>query len=211
MSSWFVGVVVDVAGAVLLLDATDAVHEAGRARDRPRAGERLRVAQVRPELAARGSARWRTARRCRAASSTSGSSHGSDAVGEVAVGEQDHRRAVLQRDADRLERGVEAVARRVRGDDRQRRLAVAAVHREQEVGLLGLGGQAGRRAAALHVDDHERELEADREPERLGLEVDAGTAGGGDPELTRERAADGNCSCRSPRCSSPGCRRPDRT
>ena len=36
------------------------------------------------------------------------------AVGEVAVGEEDHRRAVLQRDAGGLERGVEAVARRLR-------------------------------------------------------------------------------------------------
>ena len=112
------------------------------------------------------------------------------AVGEVAVGEHDHRRAVLQREAHALERGVEAVARRLRGDDRQRRLAVAPVHREQEVGLLGLGGQTGGRAAALHVDEHERQLHADREPERLGLEVDAGTARGGDAELAGERAAD---------------------
>ena len=52
------------------------------------------------------------------------------AVGEVAVGQQDHRRAVLERDAGRLDRGVEAVRRAVGGDDRQRRLAVAAVHRE---------------------------------------------------------------------------------
>ena len=72
----------------------------------------------------------------------------------------------------RLERGVEAVGRRTRGDDRQRRLAVPAVHREHQVGLLGLGRQAGRRAAALHVDEQQRELEADREPDRLGLEVD---------------------------------------
>ena len=59
----------------------------------------------------------------------------------------------FERDAARLERGVEAVARAIGGDDRQRRLAVAAVHRQQQVGLLGLGGQAGRRAAALDVDD----------------------------------------------------------
>ena len=114
------------------------------------------------------------------------------AVGVVAVGEHDHRRAVLQRQPDTLERGVEAVARRLRGDDRQRRLAVAAVHREQQVGLLGLGRQPGRRTAALHVDEDQRQLEADREAERLGLEVDAGTARGGDAELTGERAADGD-------------------
>ena len=78
----------------------------------------------------------------------------------------------------------------LRGDDRQRRLAVAAVHREQQVGLLGLGRQAGRRAAALHVDEHHRQLEADREPDRLRLEVDAGTARAGDREAAGERGAD---------------------
>ena len=42
--------------------------------------------------------------------------------------------------ANRLDGGVEAVARRARRDDRHRRLAVAAEHRLQQVGLLGLGG-----------------------------------------------------------------------
>ena len=67
---------------------------------------------------------------------------------------------------------------------------MTAVHREQEIGLLGLGGQPGRRSAALHVDDDERELEADREAHRLGLEVDARPAGAGDAEVPRERGAD---------------------
>ena len=44
--SWFVGVVGDVAGAVLLLEAADAVLEARRAGDRPGAGQGLRVAGV---------------------------------------------------------------------------------------------------------------------------------------------------------------------
>ena len=43
------GRVVDVAGPVGLLEAADAVHQARRAGDRPRAGERVVVAQVRPE------------------------------------------------------------------------------------------------------------------------------------------------------------------
>ena len=44
-------VVGDVAGPVGLLQAADAVLHAGRAGDRPRPGQRLRVAQVRQELA----------------------------------------------------------------------------------------------------------------------------------------------------------------
>ena len=47
------------------------------------------------------------------------------AVGEVAVGQQDHRRAVLDGDAGGLDGGLEAVHRAVGGDDRQRRLAVS--------------------------------------------------------------------------------------
>ena len=46
------GVVADVAGAVLFLETADAVLEPGRAGDRPRAGERLGIAQVGPELVA---------------------------------------------------------------------------------------------------------------------------------------------------------------
>ena len=70
-------------------------------------------------------------------------------VGEERVGQQHHRRAVLDRDADGLDRGVEAPAGRGGGHHRQRRLAVAAVERHQQVALLGLGGHArsrGRRA-----------------------------------------------------------------
>ncbi len=69
---------------------------------------------------------------------------------------------------------------------------MTAVHREQQVGLLGLGGQTRGRSAALHVDQHEGELETDREAERLGLEIHAGTAGRRHPELAGERAPDGD-------------------
>ena len=61
-------VVGDVAGAVGLLDAADPVLEAGGARDRPRPGQRLGVAQVRartprlPSVERRGWARSRTRR-----------------------------------------------------------------------------------------------------------------------------------------------------
>ena len=40
------------------------------------------------------------------------------------------------------------------------------MHLEQ-VGLLGLGRHAGRRAGALDVDDDERQLDHDREADRL--------------------------------------------
>ena len=75
--SWFSGRVVDVAGAVDLLDPTDAVHQAGRAGNGPRPGEvsrrggtaRTRVAVV-VDVVELGGERHRDVgqrRRCRAA------------------------------------------------------------------------------------------------------------------------------------------------
>jgi hypothetical protein len=57
--------------------------------------------------------------------------------------------------------------------------------------LLGLGRQAGRGAAPLHVDDDERQLEGHREADRLRLQRDAGPGRGGDPEVPAERGAEG--------------------
>ena len=76
------------------------------------------------------------------------------------------------------------------GDHRQRRLAVAAVDRHQQVGLLGLGRHPGRGAGPLHVDDHQRQLEHRRQPDRLRLQVHPGAAGRGDPELAGEGGAE---------------------
>ena len=113
------------------------------------------------------------------------------AVGQVAVGEHDHRRAVLHGQPDGLDGDGEAVARRLGRQDRQGRLAVAAVHGVQQVGLLGLGRQPGGRPAALDVDDDERQLEVDGQADRLGLEVQARAAGRGDAEGTAEGRAEG--------------------
>ena len=113
------------------------------------------------------------------------------AVGQVAVGQQDHRRAVLEGDAGRLDGDVEAVRRAVR-----RPRSAAATRRGGRTWPaagrpLGLGGQAGGRAAPLDVDDQQRQLEADGQADRLGLEVDARAAGGGDAEVAAEGGAEG--------------------
>ena len=154
----------------------------GQPRRRPGARERRLVAHVGPErLGAVGvGVVGRRGERGvdRGERVDVGDAPGLRAVREVRVREQDHRRAVGDRDADRLERRVEAVARRLRRHDRQRGLAVAPVHREQEVGLLDLRGQTRRGPAALDVDDEQRQLEADREADRLALEVDARAARG---------------------------------
>ncbi len=107
-------VVADVAGAVLLLDAADAVHQAGGAGDGPRAGQFL-VAHVRPE-----DVLTVLVERVGGAGEVDGNvgevlDRGQQprlgAVGEVAVRQQHHGCAVPHRDPHRLERRPEAVRR----------------------------------------------------------------------------------------------------
>ena len=184
------GVVADLAGDVLLLQAADAVRQAGRAGDRPRA-RAVVVARVGHETGA-------VARRLREGGIDGGQRRRLRdpprlrAVGQEEVGEQDDRRAVAHGDAHRLVGGIEALARRRRGDDRHRRLAVAPVEGRQQVGLLGLGRHAGRRAGALDVDDHHRQLERDRQPDGLGLEVEPRAAGRGHAQRAPEGGAQGH-------------------
>ena len=69
--------------------------------------------------------------------------------------------------------------------------AVAAVEGLHEVGLLGLGGQARRGAAALDVNYHQGQLGYHGQADALALERQAGTRGGGDGEVAGEGGADG--------------------
>ncbi len=215
-----------VAAAVRLLEPADAVLEAGHAGRGPRPRQRLGVADVGPEarravvvgvVRLGGEGRVDRLERVEV-----GQAPGLRPVGQVAVGEHDDRRAVLDGQAGRLDRDGEAVARRLRGEDRQRGLAVAPVERVEEVRLLGLGRQARRRPAALHVDDDQRQLEIRGQAQGLGLEVEAGTARRGDAERTAEggpeRGADrrrsrprpGRCGRRTPCAGSAraGCPTP---
>ena len=188
-----VGVVGDVAGDVGLLDAADAVLQPRGARDGPRAGQRLGVAEVRVEHVVAVGVDAVALRRELDAKLRQVLDRGDrprlGAVGEVPVGEDEHRRHVRRRDAHRLDRDGEAVGGRPRRDDGHRRLAVAAEHRLQQVGLLGLGGQAGRRAAALDVTDDQGQLERRGQADRLGLERQAGTGGRRHADRPAERGA----------------------
>ena len=74
-------------------------------------------------------------------------------VREVRVREEVDRGAVLERDARRLDRGVEALRRARRRDDRHGALAVPAEQHHQQIRLLGLGRHPGRRTRALDVED----------------------------------------------------------
>ena len=173
-----------------LLQAADSVLQSRRARDRPGASERVLVAQVGPVLPV---ARFGlVVEFCgeRRIDDRQVGEFGDPprlgAVGEVAVGEQDHRGAVGDRDPGRLQCGVEAVAGGARRDHGHGRLAVAAEHRLQQVGLLGLGRQSRRRASPLDVDHQQGQFGHYGQPDRLGLQRQAGARGGRDPQLPHE-------------------------
>ena len=111
ISSWFSGVVADVAGDVLLLEAADAVLEARACRGWPTAAPACRRAGT--ARSPRGSVRNFTAMRGSVVHLRDAPRLG--AVGDVAVAQQHDRRHVLDRDAARLDRRVERVARAARG------------------------------------------------------------------------------------------------
>ena len=112
------------------------------------------------------------------------------AVREIAVGKNDHGHHVLDRDAAGFERDPEAVARRRGRENRNRRLGISAEQRLQQIRLLGFRREAGGRAAALNVADHERQLDRDREAERFGLQRHARAGSRGDAERAGVGRAD---------------------
>ena len=71
---------------------------------------------------------------------------------------------------------VEAVLDRRRRQDDPGGIAGQPVDGELQVGLLRLGRQAGRRAAALDIDDDDGQLGHGRQVELFAHELEAGTA-----------------------------------
>src|SRR5271155_5366311 len=111
-------------------------------------------------------------------------------VGQVAVRKQDHRDHIFYGDAAGFDGGPEAIPRSGRGDYGDGGFGVAAEHGLQQIGLLGFGGQAGGRAAALHVDDDERDFDGDSQAQGFGFQRHAGAGGGGERESARVGCAD---------------------
>jgi len=79
-------------------------------------------------------------------------------VGHKGIGEQHHRRHVLQSHLRGIIGRIEAVRRRSGCNDRHRRFAVASEKGLQQIRLLALRGQARGRASALHVQYHQRQF-----------------------------------------------------
>ena len=90
-------------------------------------------------------------------------------------------------------RRPEAIARCRGSDYRHGRFGVAAEERLQQIGLLGFRRQAGGRAAALDVANHERHFDHDGESDGFGFQRHAGAGSCGD----RQRAAVSSADRRS--------------
>ena len=106
-------------------------------------------------------------------------------VAQVAVGEHDHRGAVLHRDPAGLDGDGETVRGGAGRQHRHRRFTVATHDRLEQVGLLGFGRHARRRPSALHVDDHQGQFGHHTQADGLHLQGHAGTRCGGHPEQAR--------------------------
>jgi hypothetical protein len=132
------GLVGHVARDVLLGEAADPMLEPGGPGDRPWPGQGLGIPGVGlelPDFGRRGELDRLALQRRDVRYQP-----GLRAIGEVAVGEHDDRRHETDGDAERLEHGVEALARRRGGEDRKRALGMTPVEGREEVSLLGLGG-----------------------------------------------------------------------
>ena len=114
--------------------------------------------------------------------------------GEARVGEHDDDHVERLRDLARGDHRVEAVLDVGGGHHDLWRVAVAAIDRGEEVALLDLGGLAGRRPAALHVDDDQRHLGHDGKADAFLLERIAGAGRDRDRALARVGRADRECA-----------------
>ena len=181
--------VADVAGAVLLLEAADPCWRPGVPGSAQGRAQAL-VAEVGQELAARGSARSAKRGRSRAGRPRRGVARaprswrgrcrraGSPASGSVTA----IRTASTA--ASKHWAGVEAAT--IGSGDSPWRPWIA-ISRSAASVLVGIPVEGPARWTSI---DHQRQLEHDRQADRLGLQVHAGAAGRGDAELAAEGGAE---------------------
>ncbi len=164
------GVVRDVAGLEVFLEAADTMHQAGHPGRDPGPRQRVRIA-IEGDGMRIGITLGRYLRQPdRRQLANIRYSPWFCSIGQVPVTEKDDRRHVPQRDSHGLDRSVEAIPSGTRGDDRHRRVGVPPINCLVEIRLFRLGWQTGRRTAPLPVDDNERQFGADRQAHSLGFQ-----------------------------------------
>ena len=92
---------------------------------------------------------------------------------DVEIGHDEHRRLQPVGEVERVGGEVEALLGILGEQQHVLGVAVGGVGAAQQVGLLGARRHAGRRPAALHVDDHRRHLGEGGEADELGHQRDA--------------------------------------
>ena len=99
---------------------------------------------------------------------------------DVEIEHDEDRRLQPVGEVERLGAEFEALGRVLGEQQHVLGVAVRGVGAGEEVGLLGARRHAGRRAAALHVEDHRRDLGEVGEADELLHQRDAGAGGGGE-------------------------------
>ena len=132
------------------------------------------------------------------------------AVGEVTISEKNDRCHVTNGRGDGLDRGVEAIGGRRRGDHGHGAFAVTPGHGLKKIGLFCFGRKARARAAALNVNHYQRQFRHDGQADRLGLEGQPRPAGSGHAQRATETGANGRrhggdfiFACRWPAATRP--------
>ena len=87
-------------------------------------------------------------------------------------------------------RMAEDMGRRSGSEYNQGTLTTAAIQGLLQVGLLGLGGQARRGAATLHVNQHEGQLSHYSQSQSLALERQTGAGSSGHCQVSGKRRSD---------------------
>ena len=198
--------VIDVAGILGFFDAADAMLQAGRARNGPGTsalfitqvvfetiGGRFAIMPFPIFMAVRGcgSGGFRFAVRMHDGNGGqvrhARNAPGFGTIGKVTVGEQNYRGHEFDRNAHGFLGHREAIAGSGGSQDGHRAIAVAAEHRQEEVGLFRLGrGKPVLGHAALHIDNDHGQFGHETQAHRLTLEADARTTRGGDGDFTGE-------------------------
>jgi hypothetical protein len=115
---------------------------------------------------------------------------------DVEVAHDEDRRLQPFGEVERLRRHLEALAGVFGKQQDVLGVAVRGVGAGEHVGLLRARRHAGRRAAALDVDQHRRDLGEVGEADELGHQRDAGAGGGGE----RARAVPAGADDHADRC-----------
>ena len=121
---------------------------------------------------------------------------GTAAVGDEGICQQHHGCHVFQGHLGGLVGGIEAVCGRECSHHRHRALTVAAEEHLQQVGLFRLRGQTRGRAAALHIQNHQRQLHDHCQVHGLALQADTGTRGGSDGQCSGKAGTHGRGAAR---------------